>query len=236
MNILIKWIWSEAKSVESLASLMSSLKSMIISSTSQFPCHSNANLCMAESTGFTALKASCNFIMKSLKFGSVILLLLVMECINCSFHFCASVLESANIPAANIVMPKPLPLPASSLSPVTTTEPDIQATNCIFDLAGKSISMKWVLDYQMECQSGTGTKYEHSMKVNSTFALWKVLDTVTNPEKKILPNEATLPAHCPGTQSQSEEVWAEENTSNLMGDWPKKYRKHWLLYRPWLCH
>ena len=52
--------------------------------------------------------------------------------------------------------------------------------------------MKRVLDYRMECQSGTGTKSERSMKVNSTFMLWKVLDTVASSEmKKILPKEAT---------------------------------------------
>ena len=45
---------------------------------------------MAESMGFTALKASCNFVMKLLKVRNVILLLLVMDHMNCSFHFCAS--------------------------------------------------------------------------------------------------------------------------------------------------
>ena len=76
--------------MESLASPTSSLKSVIISSTSRFPCHKSASFCMAKSTGFTALKASCNFVMKTLKVGDVILLLLMIERINCSFHFCAS--------------------------------------------------------------------------------------------------------------------------------------------------
>ena len=57
MNILIKWIWSDGESVESLASPTRSLKSVIISSTGQFPCRKSANFCMAESMGFTALKA-----------------------------------------------------------------------------------------------------------------------------------------------------------------------------------
>ena len=76
--------------MESLASPTSSLKLVIISSTSQFPCRNKASFCMAESMGFTALKASCSFIIKMLKVGNVILLLLMIDHINCSFHFCAS--------------------------------------------------------------------------------------------------------------------------------------------------
>ena len=66
--------------MESLASPMSSLKSVIISSTGRFPCHNRASFCMAESMGFTALKVSCSFIIKFPKAGNVILLLLVIEC------------------------------------------------------------------------------------------------------------------------------------------------------------
>ena len=76
--------------MESLASATSSLKLVIISSTGQFPCRSNASFCMAESMGFTALKASCSFIINTPNVGNVILLLLVIEHMYCSFHFWAS--------------------------------------------------------------------------------------------------------------------------------------------------
>lgn len=106
------------------------------------------------------------------------------------------VLESANIPAADIATPKPHPLPISSLPPLPTTEPGTRTTSRILDFAGKSISMKRMLDYRIECQSGTGTKSERSVKVNSTFALRKALDSeagaaVADSEKKISPKEAS---------------------------------------------
>ena len=60
---------------------------------------------------------------------------------------------------------------------------------------GKSISLKRVLDSWIECQSGTGIKSERSIKINSTLALRKVLDseagsTLANSEKKFSPKEA----------------------------------------------
>ena len=76
--------------MESLASPTRSLKSVIISSTGRFPCHNKASFCMAESIGSTALKASCNFVINTPNVGNVILLLLVIECMYCSFHFWAS--------------------------------------------------------------------------------------------------------------------------------------------------
>jgi len=106
------------------------------------------------------------------------------------------IMESADIRAADIATPKPHPLPVSSDSPpLPTTEPDSRTTSRLLDLAGKSISLKRVLDSRIECQSGTGIKSERSVKVNSTMALRKVLDseagsTVDNSEKKISPKEA----------------------------------------------
>ena len=76
--------------MESLASPMSSLKSVISSSTGLFPCRNSASFCMAESIGFTALKASWSFVMNSPKVGNVISWLFVMDLMNFSFHFCAS--------------------------------------------------------------------------------------------------------------------------------------------------
>ena len=80
------------------------------------------------------------------------------------------IMESADIRAADIATPKPHPLPASSSPPLPTTEPDSRTTSRLLDLAGKSISLKRVLDSRIECQSGTGIKSERSVKVNSTLA------------------------------------------------------------------
>jgi hypothetical protein len=85
------------------------------------------------------------------------------------------VLESANIPAADIATLKFHSLPLSPLPLLATMEPDSRATSHLLGLAGQSISMKRLLDYRSECQSGIGTK---SARANSE-------------KKKITPKEAT---------------------------------------------
>ena len=115
-------------------------------------------------------------------------------------------MESVNVRAAEIMIAtsKLHPLPASSSLPPSSTEPDTRQTSRLLDLVGSSISLKrlGVLNYRIS-RSATGTtKSERSVKVNSTFALRKVLEagfTLSKSEKKI------SSMHCSRAQSGLEE-------------------------------
>ena len=104
---------------------------------------------------------------------------------------------------------KPLPLPASSSLPPSTTEPDSRPISCLLDLAGNSTSLKRVFDYWIECQSWSvnGTKIwtlrEGQLYLRVTESTWirsKVYPCQLR-EENLTQGGSTSSTHCSRVRS-----------------------------------